>query len=93
MNDECVYRDWPYEPFCETHQCGATDEVRCGKVSCPHCVEIHVRHAVRVLWDNRLIEPMIFLLHGHERAPDGEIVGHFTLKDEAVKEATRLWRS
>lgn len=22
--------------YCETHQCGATDE-QCGKVDCPHC--------------------------------------------------------
>lgn len=90
-NASCIWRDWPYEPFCETHQCGATDDVRCGKETCPHCVEIHMRHAVRVLWDNGYLAPTMFLLHGHERAPDGEIIGHVVLTGDAVNEAVRRW--
>lgn len=41
---QCVWRDWEYEPFCETHDCGATDDVRCGKRDCPHCVVLWERH-------------------------------------------------
>jgi len=29
--------DETHEPYCMTHHCGATDDVRCGKPECPHC--------------------------------------------------------
>ena len=56
----CKWRQWEYEPFCNTHECGATDDVRCGRATCPHCAGIVADDEAGVWQFNLIADSMLF---------------------------------